>query len=148
MYKLFFGSTKIQWTTAGQTPSAIRPRTMTGRAWLSWEFCAVAGEWGRLTHWHMTLSRLVRTTHKRMKNLYSNGSSEKAKIPNVKVHEYQDSTTYGISVPDAEVSYTVKKLALQHFPASALSDMKTTFSVKKRLFHCFKMCSNIWTHSV
>jgi hypothetical protein len=26
--------------------------------------------------------------------------------------------------------------------------MKMTFSVKKRLFHCFKMCSNIWTHSV
>jgi len=28
--------------------SVIQPRTMTGRDWLSWEFCAAAGEWGRL----------------------------------------------------------------------------------------------------
>jgi len=54
---------------------------------------------------------------------------------------------HGISVPDAEVSCTVKQLALQHFPASALSDMKMTFNAIRRLFHCFKMCSHIWTNS-
>jgi len=53
---------------------------------------------------------------------------------------------YGISAPDAEVSYTVKQLALQHFPASALSDMKMTFNAKKKKSIVLK-CAHTFEHT-
>jgi len=48
--------------------SAIRPRTMTGTAWLSWQSSVQQKESG--AGWLMTLSILVRTTQKRLRQRY------------------------------------------------------------------------------
>jgi len=137
MYKLLFGSTKIHSTTAGEPPSFNQE---------PWQ--------AELDSAYRVLcsSRRVGQVHSLTYDAIHTGRSEphtKCWNNNIKMgHHRRPKSQMPRSMNiNAEVSYTVQQLALQHFPASALLDMTMTFKCKKKKVSLFvKFCSNIWTH--
>jgi hypothetical protein len=143
MYKLFCRSIKIHWTTAGETLPFDQEPWQVELDSADRVLCS-RRRVGQVDSWHYPYWSEAHT--KRWDNDIKMGHHRRPKSQMPRSMNVKDSTMHGISVPDAEVSCTVKQLALQHFPASGLSNMKMTFNAIKRLFLYLK-CAHTFEHT-